>query len=80
MTIATRPTTTKSLPQLEAPPKRELIEAAPASLAISAPSQERNDGDFPPHMLRWSVIGVIVYLAAIAGGMIYGALLTAAAR
>jgi len=81
MTIATRlPRTQQLRPQLEAPPRRELIEAAPPPLAISAPVQDRNDGDFPPHMLRWSLIGVVVYLLAIAGGMIYGALLTAAAR
>jgi hypothetical protein len=40
---------------------------------------ERTDGNFPPHMLRWAIIGVVAYFAIIAAAMIYAAVLSPAA-
>jgi hypothetical protein len=49
----------------------------PATALVTA---ERNDGEMPAHMLRWAVVGVIVYIAMIAAGMAYAQFLTMAAR
>jgi hypothetical protein len=35
--------------------------------------REPNDGDFPPHMLLWAVVGTIAYFGVIAAAMILAA-------
>jgi hypothetical protein len=77
--VRERPTRTKEL-QLPAPPEPVLLEAAPSTTLIGPPrgtpsEEETQDGEYPPHMLLWSVVGVIAYFAVIAAAMIYAGII-----
>jgi hypothetical protein len=74
-----KPSGTIEPPQLEALPELQLLDSAPGPLEQASGPAERSDAEFPPHMLRWTVVGAIAYVAIIAAAMIYAALLSPAA-
>jgi hypothetical protein len=66
-------------PELEAPADHQLLEVSDVPLEVAPGPIERGDAEFPPNMLRWTVMGAMAYVAIIAAAMIYAALLSPAA-
>jgi hypothetical protein len=64
---------------LELPPAEAAsILPPPANLTatLEGGTVERNDANFPPHMMMWAIIGVVLYFAIIAAAMIYAAVIS----
>jgi hypothetical protein len=55
------------------------LDISPAASATESDPAEQNDAAFPLHMLRWTIVGIVAYVAIIATAMIYAALLSPAA-